>query len=83
MPAFADQIRNYPMLLAQLNGVHRDLGIWRRPLNRRLDPEGKVVLGLQWMLPDSGVTVRRRYRKLDIVRRLSNALSRLVSMSGR
>jgi hypothetical protein len=32
---------------------------------------------------DSGVTVRCRYRKLDNVRRLYNALSRLVSMSGR
>src|SRR2546427_10204341 len=37
----------------------------------------------QWIVQESGVTARHRYRKLDDVRRLRNALSRLVSMSGR
>ena len=60
----------------------RDFGIGDGILNRRFDRAGKVIIGRQ-VVQDSGVTVRRRYRKLDNVRRLCNALSRLVSMSGR
>ena len=61
----------------------RDLGVRDGLLNRRLDRVGKITLAASVGIARVRCDRQARYRKLDDVRRLSNALSRLVSMSGR